>query len=115
MSTKSVVEHHIEALGAGDVDAVMEDYTEASLLLTAAGAVRGLDTLRAGFSGAMEGLFKPGAHEFTLEELVVEGEYAVIVWHLTSEVADVSFGTDTFHVRDEKIVFQTAALQIAPK
>jgi ketosteroid isomerase-like protein len=115
MSTRSVVEHHIEALGKGDLDAVMEDYTEQSVLVTTQGAVSGLDNLRGGFQGAIDGLFKPGAHQFNLDELVVEGEVAVIVWTLTSEAVDVPFGTDTFIVRDDKIVVQTAAIQIQPK
>jgi ketosteroid isomerase-like protein len=115
MDTKAVVEHHIEALGKGDLDAVMEDYTEDSVLVTAQGAAKGLDVLRAGFAGAIDGLFKPGAHEFTLDEIVVDGEVCVIVWHLTSEAVDVPFGTDTFIVRDGKIAIQSAAIQAVPK
>ena len=115
MDTKAVVEHHIEALGAGDVDAVMEDYTEDSVLLTTQGAASGLETLRAGFQGAIDGLFKPGAHTFTLDEFVVEGDMALIVWRLEGETVDVSYGTDTFIVRDGKIAQQTAAIQIQPK
>jgi ketosteroid isomerase-like protein len=114
-STRDVVQHHIDALGAGDLDAVMEDYTDESLLLTTQGPAKGLDTLRAGFQGAIDGLFKPGAHTFTLDEFVVEGEVAVIVWRLESEAVDVPYGTDTFIVRDGKIAVQTAAIQIQPK
>src|SRR4051794_33395685 len=115
MATRDVVQHHMDALGAGDLDAIMEDYTEESLLLTPQGPAKGLDTLRAGFQGAIDGLFKPGAHTFHLDDFVVEGEVAVIVWRVDGEAVDVPYGTDTFIVRDDKIVVQTAAIQVQPK
>ena len=57
---------------------------------------------------------KPGA-AFSMKQQSVEGDYAYILW--TAETADNVYevGTDTFVVRDGKIVAQSFAAKIAPK
>jgi uncharacterized protein (TIGR02246 family) len=113
MDTRAVVEHHLEALKAGDVEATMSDYTEDSVVVAGGAVTSGLDALRSMFAGAFETMFKPGASKFTLDTLDVEGEYALITWKLSFEGGEISFGTDTFHVRDGKIMGQTAVVQMA--
>jgi hypothetical protein len=50
-----------------------------------------------------------------MEQRWIDGDYAYIVW--TAETADNSyeFATDTFVVRNEKIVAQSFAAKIKPK
>ena len=57
---------------------------------------------------------KPGAR-FSLQQQVVEGDYAYILW--TAETADNEYelGTDTFVVRDGKIVNQSFTAMIRSK
>jgi hypothetical protein len=57
---------------------------------------------------------KPGA-AFSMQQQFVEGDYAYILW--TAETADNVYevGTDTFVVRDGKIVAQSFAGKITPK
>jgi hypothetical protein len=57
---------------------------------------------------------KPGA-AFSMKQQAVEGDYAYILW--TAETADNLYevGTDTFVVRDGKIVAQSFAGKITPK
>ena len=57
---------------------------------------------------------KPGA-AFSMKQQSVEGDYAYILW--TAETADNVYevGTDTFVVRDGKIVAQSFAGKITPK
>jgi len=57
---------------------------------------------------------KPGA-AFNMKQQFVEGDYAYIVW--TAETADnvYEIGTDTFVVRDSKIVAQSFTAKISPK
>jgi hypothetical protein len=45
----------------------------------------------------------------------VHGEIAYIVWKADTPSLDVPLGTDTFVVRDGKIVVQTFAGQLIPK
>ncbi len=51
MSTESVLAHHLESLGAGDVDAILSDYTDDSVLFTPDGSLRGRDAIRPLFQG----------------------------------------------------------------
>jgi ketosteroid isomerase-like protein len=113
MDTKAVVEHHLDALRASSLEETLADYTDASVLITGGTVAQGLDALRAIFVSALETLFKPGAFVFTLDSLVVHGEYALITWRLRFDGGEITFGTDTFHVRDGKIVMQTGAVQMA--
>jgi ketosteroid isomerase-like protein len=39
LSTESVLGHHLSSVGAGDVDAIMEDFTEDSVIFTPDGPV----------------------------------------------------------------------------
>jgi len=110
MDTKAVIEHHLDALQAGDAERTLSDYTDDSVILTSSEVHRGLAALRPLFAGACESLFKPGAHTFTLTSLVVDGPYGLIEWTLSFEGGEITFGTDTFHVVDGKIVFQTGAV-----
>jgi hypothetical protein len=57
---------------------------------------------------------KPGS-SFTLKHQSVKGDYAYILW--TAETADNSYElvTDTFVVKDGKIVTQSFAAKILPK
>jgi ketosteroid isomerase-like protein len=102
MSTQSVVEHHMEALPAGDVDEVMKDYADDAVMITAGmGTAEGSEALRTTFSMIPTEMFSG----FELTELAVSGETAMVTWKTDA----LSFGTDTFVVRDDKIITQTVA------
>ncbi len=115
MSTQSVVEHHLQAFGGGDVEASVADYAEDAIFISPRGVVLGASAMRAVFEELFSGIFRPGSYDFTLDRLTVEGDVAQIVWHMTGEAADIPFGTDTFVVRDERIVGHTFAGQINVK
>lgn len=102
MSTESVVEHHMEALLAGDIDEVMKDYADDAVLLTAGmGTAEGAEALHTSFSMIPREMFSG----FEVTETIVSGDTAMITWKSDA----LSFGTDTFVLRDGKIVTQTVA------
>jgi len=115
MPTQAVLDHHLAAFAAGDVDGILDDYTDASVLITPDGTTRGRDALRTAFNGFFSGLFAPGTYDFVMDASHVEGEVAYIVWHANCASAEVALGTDTFVVRDGKIAVQTFAAKINPK
>ncbi len=102
--TKAVVEHHLEALHAGDIDRVMEDYTDESIFIINLGGVfKGAEAIRPFFeaSGSMPGFVETAS--FT------EGDAHYVTW-----TADgISLGSDTLVVRDGKIVLQTVVVVLA--
>jgi ketosteroid isomerase-like protein len=113
--TAQVLSHHLKALGSGKLDDVLDDYVEDSVLVTPDVTVKGLRAIRAVFEGFLSGLFEPGTYELAMDARHVEGEVAYIVWHAKCASADILFGTDTFIVKNGKIVVQTFAAKIAPR
>lgn len=109
MSTEDVLNHHLASFGAGDVEGTLLDYTDDSVLMLPDATLTGRDAIRAFFIDAYNGLFKPGTYEFTMDRQEIMGDIAFILWHSTSERADVRLGTDTFVIRDGKIAVQTFA------
>jgi ketosteroid isomerase-like protein len=102
--TKSVLDHHMAALLADDLDEVMTDYTEDSVFITnLGGVIKGLEGIRGvfGASGAAMAGFEGAVEE-------VDDDVAFVVWK--SDL--MPFGTDTFVVRDGKIAVQTVALHL---
>jgi len=107
MSTESVINHHLEAFSSGNIDALMEDYTEDSALILAEATLTGLESIRAPFTDFLTGLFKPGTYEFTMDRMEILGDIAYLVWHSTNQGAEVKLATDTFLIQDDKIKVQT--------
>ena len=113
--TAAILTHHLEAFGAGDVDRLLSDYTEDSVIITPDGVLRGLDQLRPLFEHFVTEIAPPGEYEIELTQQVIDGETAYITWKLESAGYSIPFGTDTFVIRDGKIMTQTFAAQIIPK
>ena len=75
---------------------------------------RALDAIKPLFQAMFAEFGKPGA-VFNMKQQFVDGDYAYILW--TAETADNVYevGTNTFVVRDGKIVAQSFAGKITPK
>ena len=113
-STKDVIDHHLKCFGEGDLKGILSDYAPGAVLFTPEGLLRGVDAIRPLFEALLAEFGKPGA-TFSLKQQSVEGDYAYILW--TAETADnvYELATDTFVVRDGKIVTQSFAGKITPK
>lgn len=114
VSTKDVLDHHMECFDNGDVEGVLSDYAPDAVLFTAHGPLKGIDAIRPMFQAMIAEFGKPGT-AFSMKQLSVEGDYAYILW--TAETADNVYevATDTFVVREGKIVAQSFAGKITPK
>lgn len=115
MTTREVLDHHLEAFIAGDVEEVLKDFTDDSVLLTVDGPLKGRDALRPALTDFLSGLFKPGTYTLEIDRKEVAGDVAYIVWHADCAAATIPLGTDTFVVRDGKIAAQTFSAKIEPK
>ncbi len=113
-TTQSVLDHHLGCFGEGDLDGIMSDYAQDAVLFTPDGPLVGPEALRPFFVTLFAEFAKPGA-SFEMKLMTVEGDYAYILW--TAETADNVYevATDTFVVRDGKIVAQSCAGKITPK
>jgi ketosteroid isomerase-like protein len=115
MDTKAVLDHHLAAFSAGSVDEILKDYTDDTALITPDAVIKGREAIHAAYSTMFSGLFKPGTYDFTMDAVHVEGDVAYIAWRASCATAEVALGTDTFVVRNSKIVVQTFAAKIDPK
>jgi predicted SnoaL-like aldol condensation-catalyzing enzyme len=113
-ATREVLTHHLNCFGKGDLDGTMADYTTESRFFTPDELLRGTKAIREFFVRLFEEFAKPGM-SFEMLRQEVDGDTAYIVWK--AETADNHFelGTDTFIVRNGKIVTQTFAGKISPK
>jgi ketosteroid isomerase-like protein len=113
-TTKEVLDNHLMCFGEGDLNGILSDYAPMAILFTPDGPLVGVDAIRPLFEGLLAEFAKPGS-SFELQHQSVKGDYAYILW--TAETADNRYelATDTFVVRDGKIVAQSFAAKILPK
>src|SRR5262245_41918678 len=113
-STKDVIDHHLKAFGERDLEGVLSDYAPGVVFFAPDRPLRGADAIRPLFRALIAEFGKPGA-TFSMKQQSVEGDYGYILW--TAETADnvYELATDTFVVRDGKIVAQSFTGKITPK
>jgi ketosteroid isomerase-like protein len=113
-STKDVIDHHLKAFAERDINGVLSDYAPGAIFFTPEGPLRGPDAFRPLFQALIAEFSKPGA-TFSMKQQFFDGDHAYIYW--TAETADnvYELGTDTFVVRDGKIVAQSFTGKITPK
>jgi hypothetical protein len=103
MSTEGVLRNHLRAAKIG-VDAVMQDYTDDSVLITHHATYRGLAEIRRFFTALFEELPAGFFDQLKMTRQEIVGEVAYILWE---RKPILSQATDTFVVREGKILFQT--------
>ncbi len=113
-STQAVLDHHLQCFGAGDLPGILADFAPDAVMCTPTGVLRGPDGMAPFFEAMFAEFAKPGAR-IDMQLQSVEGEVAYILW--AAETADNIYesGTDTFVVRDGKILAQTFAAKVTPK
>jgi ketosteroid isomerase-like protein len=114
VSTQAVLDHHLRCLGAGDLDGLLSDYAPDAVMFTQMGRHRGMDALKSVFTGLI-GEFANPSSVFDMKLRTVEGDYAYIVWSGNTPNNIYELGSDTFVVRDGKIVMQSNVAKITPK
>ncbi|MFC6720677.1 nuclear transport factor 2 family protein [Halobacteriaceae archaeon SHR40] len=113
-STETVLDHHLEAFVNQDRDEIMIDYGDDSVVVTNMGVFRGLD--------GIERLFTDLLYEFSqedatieLNDTIVQGDFAYLLWHGETPDNIYEFCTATFYIPDETITFQSFAGKIQPQ
>lgn len=111
--TEGVVRRHLQFfLEERGVDAIVSDYADDACFLGEGRAYHGKREI-AGFFEDFIASLPPGAiGRFALRSMRVEDDLAYITW---SAGREIPLGTDTFVVRDGRIVSQTFAMYSAPR
>jgi ketosteroid isomerase-like protein len=106
---QEIFAHHAESLGAEDLDAILSDYAEDAVIVTAGGIARGHDQIRQLFAGLLADLPKAA---WDLKATVVEGDVLYLEWAAAGGENRVDDGVDTFVFDDGLIRLQTVHLTV---
>lgn len=106
--TEAVLDHHWQTFIANDLEGVMEDYTEESILITPNGTYSGLEEIRGNFINAFKA-FPAQQSTLTLRESLAVKDIGYILWVADTPEFSLSYATDTFIIRNGKIIRQTYA------
>jgi hypothetical protein len=104
--TEATVNNHLQAFFRKSVDDVVQDYAKDSVLIVSSGPLRGLSEIRSFFKTFIETMPAGFLEAFKMRSQEFVGEIGYIVWDASPWV---QFATDTFVVRDGKIMMQTFA------
>jgi ketosteroid isomerase-like protein len=109
--TEAIVRNHLQAfVEQKGIDAILSDYDDNARFHSEAKMYQGKQEIGEFFAGFIAALPAGATKRFALRTLRVDGELAYITW---SAGREIPLGTDTFVVRNGKIVSQTFAAYTA--
>jgi ketosteroid isomerase-like protein len=111
-TSQEVFQHHGEALGAEDLDAIVADYADDAVFITRDGVVRGKDGIRQAFADLL-GQIPQAAWD--IKTTVFEGDVLYLEWAADSANSRVDDGVDTFIFEDGLITLQTVSCTVTAK
>ncbi|HLW21256.1 MAG TPA: nuclear transport factor 2 family protein [Cyclobacteriaceae bacterium] len=113
-TTQTVLDHHWETFVNNDLEGVMEDYTEESVLITPDVTYRGLKEIRQNFIRVFKS-FPVDGGKLTLNKSIVVQDVGYILWEADVPEFKLLYATDSFIIRNGKIIRQTFAGVVEPK
>jgi len=100
-ATRTTMRRHIDNVRGWDLPALADDYAADAVMLSPAGAARGREAIMAAFRAAQP------VTGLAIASETFDGEHALIVYRADG----IPFATDSFVVREGKIVLQTVSVQ----
>ncbi len=76
-STEAIIDHHLEAFGNGDIDELMLDYTDDSILITPEKTLSNINEITALFNKFITYVIPPGC-DFELSKKIINGDIAYL-------------------------------------
>ncbi|KAB1187237.1 MULTISPECIES: nuclear transport factor 2 family protein [Haloferax] len=113
-TTQEVLDRHLALFGEGDMDGILADYDDSSIIITPERTYRGLDEIPWFFEGLFADFGQEGAVA-NIDLQKVEGDIAYITWSGETPDKVYEFCTDTFVVQDGVITTQTYGGKIESK
>ncbi|KAB1193000.1 nuclear transport factor 2 family protein [Haloferax sp. MBLA0076] len=113
-TTEEVLGHHLKTFAEGDMDGILADYDDSSVVITPEETYRGLDEIPTFFEELFTDFGQEGAYA-DIDLQTIEGDIAFITWHGETPDNVYEFCTDTFVVEDGVITTQTFAGKIESK
>jgi ketosteroid isomerase-like protein len=108
---EEIFQHHAQALGAGDLDEIVADYSEDAIFITPAGVKRGKHGIREAFTQLLAEL--PDAN-WNIKTTIFEDDIMLLEWGAQAATNRVDDAIDTFVFRDDLIRVQTVRYTLVP-
>lgn len=108
----AIFKRHVAAFTSGNLDAVMHDFGEHSMVITPDGVFEGPERIRTLYGGLLAefGVIDRGdSPGLTFDALHVRHDTIFISWHAESMHSVFPFGTDTFICNGDKFERQSIA------
>ena len=105
-----VFDRHLAAFNSGDIEAVLGDFGEDSIVVTPDGVFVGRDRIRLVYSALLAefgNISRGDSPGLTVDVKHVHGDTLFITWHGESKQHVFPFGTDTFICDGEKFTRQS--------
>ena len=103
-SPQEVLAHHAQALGAGDLDEIVADYSDDAVFISPSGVLRGKEGIRTAFTQLLADV--PNA-SWDLKTQIYDGDVLFLEWAADAGATRVDDGIGTFVFRDGMIRVQT--------
>ena len=110
-SPQEVFNHHVQALGAEDLDEIVADYSDDAIFITQAGVLRGKDGIRQAFAGLISEIPQDTCD---LKTTLVEDDILFLEWSAEGGGNRIQDAVDTFVFRDGLIRVQTVRYTLEP-
>lgn len=114
VTTQSVLDHHMKTFLGNDLEGIMADYTEESVLVTPNNTLKGITEIRDNFARVFTMLPKDSIN-FKMNKSLVVKDLAYIIWECDAPKIKFEYGSDSFIVQNGKIIRQTFAGIVTPK
>jgi hypothetical protein len=108
---QEVFDHHAQALMAGDLEGIVEDYADDAIFISPAGIKLGKDGVRQAFTDLLADL--PNA-DWSVKTLF-QDDVLFLEWAAVSAATQADDGLDTFVFRDGQIRVQTVRYTLQHK
>jgi ketosteroid isomerase-like protein len=113
-TTREILDHHLAAFFAYDLEGVLSDYGKEIVFFTADGPLTGVDAARRFFEPLLAEFEQPGS-TFEMKQYFVDGDHGYILWSAETPDNVYELATDTFVVRAGRIVAQSFTAAVRPK
>jgi len=107
-----IFQRHVTAFFSGNLDAVLDDFGEHSVVFTPDGVFEGLAQIRKVYQGLLDefGVIDRGdSPGIVIDTLLVREDAIFITWHAQSKHLVFPFGTDTFFCDGHTFTCQSIA------
>src|SRR5262245_24075873 len=113
-SAREVVDHHVRCFRDGDIEGILSDYSDEAILFTPDRLLKGREAIASLYRRLLREFREPLTSD-AVRVSMLEGNYAYIVWSAETSDNIYEYASDTFVIRQGKIVMQSFAAKAISK